>query len=494
MMSISLLLLAVPVIVTPLLLRFFYIHAVYMLVRKKEYPLIHELVHSGWDDERIEDLMTKVHAYAKSRVSGFFSPEFDMELDVKAVMLLVQQKFSSKEPGTSKLSFTFTPERLIQSALLLISDFYREFGDKWWFKRLLNIKLIWFKRGKGLKNLIDSVKKIKIVRTIVSARVIGPVFRFLLIPVIGPPIIAFYLVRSLTVTAFWEGWIRYIYSVLLVRFAYYTVFLYSSGNSVIEKRLSQFSRRNISKRTEYIEQFFDPVTWGEKSPEYPDAVLSYTEFLKTIDQPKDDRVFGGPEERSVFSETARGVKKMLSVFIRSSGRAIKKQIRNYGHPEYGRQLIGMASSIGRSYYDAHPFYNICIHEILLTSYSASLFLLGQIYKAPGSSPLLRSVSIDILFKIKSFAETDIAGYILKSAKFSGRIGTILFQTRKGLNLLKGSGGILSFFLSLGPPILYQHIEDGIITFLFHRWGRCLLRLFEESKKSSRNKTRLYDVF
>ena len=167
----------------------------------------------------------------------------------------------------------------------------------------------------------------------------------------------------------------------------------------------------------------------------------------------------------------------------------------YSRPDYFEQFKELTQAIGTAYFpETNYVYKLCLHDIISGAYIGSLYLLSKLYTAPIASPLLRTFSIDFFFKIKEISETDLLQYALKSARYTGKIGSILFKARKGISVLKGGTGAAGLAVSIGTPFVYQQIEDGFLGFLFHRYGRILLLLFEESQKKGKNKLPLETIF
>ena len=494
-MHYSYLLLVLPAVAVPFLLRFIYIRIIFTILKRKAFPFLHSVIYEGWEDPNIRRLMDDISRLAESKVNKIFPLKFNLIGDGKELLFVIQQQLRKKKESENPqvLHLDFSPERLIQCTLLLLNDIYREYHQKWWFKRIINLKLHWFRRGDSLRKRFSALLRVPVIKELSGARLFGPIARLLLIPLIGPPFLIVFLIRSFVISLLWEGWMRYLYAIILIRSSYYFVFLYTKHNEQIERRLQIFDEKNISAQREHFSDFLDPHLWHQKSPGFASAAKTYMECLDVFGYPRDKKFAAAPVNdagkiQSILWEIAHRI-------FKSSKSAVKKQLDMYSHPDYASQLIMMANSIGNEYYPGQQYIDrLCIHDLLAVSYIGSLYLLSHLYSAPFASPLLRSFSIDFLFKIKEISETDLLQYALKGVRYSGKIGSLLFRAKKGFAVLKGGTGAVSLAVSLGTPIIYQHIEDSLVAFLFHRYGRLLILLFEESVKRPHDKVPLNHVF
>ncbi|MBN2510907.1 MAG: hypothetical protein JXB03_11550 [Spirochaetales bacterium] len=497
-MDYSLFFLILPALLVPFLVKGILIRIVFYVLKRNNMPFIHSLVYEGWNDQHIDALMDQIIKFAYRRTNRMFNLAYTLINDGKQVLYMVQQSLS-KNPGAKDphiLRLDFTPERLIQCILLFLNDMYREYGNKWWFKRILTLRLHWFSRADFVKRAVKQVFSAPLLKTAMQSRLIGPIVRFLVIPLIGPPVLAFYLVRSFVISLAWEGWVRYLYSILLIRFAYYLVFLYVRRNSLIEHRLSMFSDSKISRQSRHFSDLLNPSLWKEKSARYPQAVTEYLKFLCDNEYPVDRKVLGLDEKAEAsFKGFGAAVQRGLSRIFSSTKTAFKKQLDMHIEPDHLKQLSGLFHTLGNAYYPGRkPLYWLSLHDVIIAAYTGSLYFLSRIYKAPVSSPLLKTCTIDVLIKMKDVAQTDLIQYALKTARFSGKLGSTLYRARKGFTLVKSGSGAAGLILSFTTPLLYQHLEDSLRTYMIHRFGRILLLLFEESTKTGKHKFPLESVF
>jgi len=475
------LVIVLPIIIIPLLMRFIIGKIIIFNVKKKYLPQYLQNQHRGWEIDIDAQAIDSLNTIALQRLKGAFIFKPDIQTDIKAILLCIQNIYNPAADA-EKLSFSFSIKKLMDCALLFFCDFYKEYADKSWFKLIQNIRIIWLYRIWNVRKYYEIVFSHPIMDKLRRMRMLGKILRILLIPLLGLPSLIWYIIRSIVISVLYEGFYRFLYALMLMKASYYALYLYGRQNKDISKRIKGIPKQKLAQINTQIQAQLLPSAWSEKSSRYHRAVVIYLKSLEQMGIAPDPEVLG--VDPGFLEKTKKILDRVKTAFSKSYKKAnpfIKKQ-------EEKNNIIAILLNISSAYvpHAAKPYKYLRIKELIATGYMASIIIIHKILSTPGVNMLLNKLSLNYALKLSSIARQQ---FVVDGAKSAGnlykyyrlyRIGSRALKVLRGLS---GPGGLM---WTLGSSVLFQQVQDLLREYVVHRISRLTLFMWESHilKKAS----------
>jgi hypothetical protein len=466
-----------PVILIPLLMRFFIGRIMLSIVKRKYLPKSLKEIYKGWEKKEDKLAIDTVSHIALDRLKYHFIFNYNIKEDIEDILFNIQNIYN-EDKGLDNLVFSFSIRKLIECFLLGFCDIYREYSDQLWFKIIKRIKLVWFWRLISLNRHYKQIFRFPFLEKLRTTRVLGKLIRLILIPIFGVPVLLWYVIRSVFITIFLEGFMRFLYGLLLMKIGYYSIYLYGRENNVINKRIRQIPRDKLSKLSKTIEDRIVPDEWNRKSRFYDAAVEVYLAFLDKHNITRDEKI---SLKKQKFTEKT---KKMFTNFFEVTKKAYTKQnpFKNMKFEDKDR-IIEMYKLIGNQYYRRakEPILMFRIGEILEMGYMGSIILLNVVFSTPGAGALLDKISLDFALKMKDLSKREIVKDSVSGIGKSVKYFSLFNKARKIFNITRGIVAPYSLAFTFGSPIIIQQLQEMLKGFVYHRAARILLFGWEKNK-------------
>ena len=471
-----------PVLILPFLMRFLIGRLVLWRVKKKYFPQYLKRLYSGWTNEQDRCAIDSVKklAFQKIRYHFIFKPE--LLNDIKAVLLCIKNTYNP-ETNKDKLNFSFSIIKLIECSLLAFSDLYTEYAEKSWFKMIQNIKLIWFYRVWNFKKYYQMFFSLPIMDKLRKARLFGKVIRVLLIPLIGFPSILWYVIRSILISIFLEGFFRFFYALLLMKVGYYSLYLYGRNNNIIGKRIKNIPRKKLGELNKKMQAIILPDKQIKKSSRYQKAVDTYMAFLKEFEITP-DKVFINKKEQ--FKQKTKKIFNMVSTAIKRA--YIKRNPFRKNKTGEKEKLLRFYLEIGKIYAPRakEPFKYLRLRELLSCGYMASVIILHKVLYSPGLKPLLSKVSGDFSITLLNIVKDEKVKLGAKGVKKAYNLFSIYRMGSRAFRVLRGIVAPYTLIWTFGSPVLFQQFQDILKEYVSHRIGRLMLFTWESNMLKRKN--------
>jgi hypothetical protein len=472
-----------PVLILPLLMRILIGRLILFRVRRKYLPKYLKNLYKGWESKEDKQAIKEVSNLALQRLKYhfIFKPQFAM--DAKALLIAIKNIYEG-EKKDEDLTFSFSILSLIECGLLAFSDIYKEYADKPWFRIIQNMKLIWFLRALHIRKFYMLIFSNPVMDRLRRMRILGKLFRVIFIPILGIPSIVWYVLRSLTISIFFESFFRFFYALLLMKFGYYTLYLYGKENTHISKRIKNIPKKKLGKLNKEIQTMILPSEWKEKSSQFHKALEVYLEALKLCGIPEDQKA--KQAEQSFLDQTKNVMNRVTTAFIR----AYKKHNPLSKTKESDKdKFILLYREISKQYVPraAIPFAYLRIRELIATGYMASVLVLHKVLSTPGAKLLLDKLSGNFAVTLTSFAKSDIAKTGAKGIKGAYTYYKLFRLGSRAFKILRGIAAPYTFIWTFGSPVLFQQLQDLLKEYIAHRTGRLILFTWESHILRKKNK-------
>jgi hypothetical protein len=475
--------LAVPLALYPLLVRFVLTPLIFRRLTKKHLPEELEYIRDGWTNGTEEEAVEKIIGFVrqKMRPAAPFSP--DPVADGKAMALLVEKVY---HPAGEELRFAFPVRRLLECGLLAFGDIMREYGNLFWVRLLSSFPLKWYRKYGRLNRSWRRLVSLPLIRRLRNLRILGPLIRLLLIPLLGIPYLILVLARGFLLVGLLEGYSRFFYSDLLLRFGYYLLYLYCGKNSLIAERAGEIDRKQIFALGKSAEEILKRVELEEITDgRYLDALERYRTLLREWNMDPDRAA----EEKSGTFITV--LERIVNRVLHSGKQALVRLI----DPESGavpdlRRMNELARTIGSSFYPGmeHPVRELRPGDLIETGYLAALLGYYRLYQIPGMAETLGKVRLDFAISLRDFIEDDTVRFAAKGVRSGWRAWRVSRDVRRVGRILRGAAAPASIAVHIAIPVAGQGVLDTLRSFVYHRAGRLLLHLYARSTMPRRGIT------
>lgn len=431
-------------------------------------------IKEGWVDDRDLEAIEYLKSHAWKGLSSPFVISYNfsfLQTQIKTLFVDLTQIYN--EDSTSEINLNFSIQKILEALYLIFEDVHSDLKMMKIYKLLEKLPINLFLRITKLNKSIRLITQNKIIRILQKYRVTTKIFRLILIPVLGLPIIMSQLIFSLLYTTLFEGYLRFIYGMILIKVGYYTIYLYSNRNSSLHNRL-QFCHKDIVNKGGIIE---------EKHTQFKDRFIYSTNLDNALQKLSEELT---KENIIPSKETVKEGRKFDRILKRVSN-TIKNTIESELSSDTAKSfnfkpLIHIAESIGRVYYPnaKQPIYNMRFKEFLEFGFFVTTVSLKNIYAIPASRKLLDKIPVKLVFDINDFIEDkhlkDYIPKIKKGGKIIKNIQSYYWASRM---IIKRSHPIV-FAASMVTPIILQQVQDSFREYIYNMSGLLLIDAYESS--------------
>ena len=440
----------------------------------------------GW----VEETDIKAIDYLKNSAwKGLNSPfviSFNytfLKTQVETMFVDITQIYNDKSDGEINLKFSI--QKILETFYLIFDDLHRDLKKIGFYRILEKLPINHFLRITKLNKSIKVVTQNKIVQILQRYRISTKILRLILTPILGFPIIIFQLVFSLLHSTLFEGYLRFIYGMILIKIGYYTVYLYSDRNSALYKRL-KFSHKEIIKRGEIIQ---------ERHTKFKDR-FEFTPYLsKALDllrtELEGERIMPSKEITSNKDTFTR----LFTRFSNVVKKTIDSELSSGSNKFNLKPIIGICERIGKVYYSksVQPIYQMRVKEAIELGYFLTTVSLKNIYTIPGTNLLLDKIPLKLVIDISEFIESKNIKRTIPAIKKGSRVFRNIHSYYRASKVIVKRGNPVIFVSSMLTPILYQQVDDSLKEYVYNMTGRLLIDSYEASFLKSKT-CRINDIF
>lgn len=460
-----------PPLVIPLCMRFLIVRGILWFSRRRLLPKELRNLETGWSEEDLA-AFRGAEGIIQKRLRTPFAPKYRLRKDAEEILISIQQN----RPGKSaELRFDFSLRDAAEVALLAFADLYRDLSRKTPLRLLLGLRLKWLIRTSYLIDAFRRLARLPLIRELSRSRLLFGLIRIALIPLVGLPLLLFYLIRSFMIGIVADGSFRYLYALLLLRITYYGIYLYGGGNRLIAERIAALDKREILEAGRRLEELLDPAVWEERSGAFSEAAARLNAVLRDLEVDEDRALESGERRRGGL---LRGIRRSLRTAAR----------REFLNPPRGAglkdDLIRIYRAVAEAYtLEPNALYRLRIRELAALGYFGALLFLSRLYATPGVRGSLGKLTVDFVINIRELSEDELMRNLFSGAREGLRWAGMANRVRRTGKLLRGRYHPVGFALSFAAPVALAHLETSIKSGLFRRYGRLLLYIWEQNERN-----------
>ncbi|QEN04863.1 hypothetical protein EW093_09150 [Thiospirochaeta perfilievii] len=431
-------------------------------------------IKDGWIDDRdleaIEYL--KQHAWKGLTTPFVISYNFIfLKEQVKTLFVDITKIYN--DDNNYEINLKFSIQKILEALYLLFDDAHKDLKILGIYKILERLPVNLFLRITKLNRSIKFITQNKIIRILQKYRITTKVFRLILTPFLGIPIIISQLIFSLLYSTLFEGYLRFIYGLILIKVGYYTIYLYSDRNSSLHKRL-QFSHKEIIKKGNIIEKNFT---------EFNNRFIFTKQLegaLKSLERSLIEAHIMPSKKTTKDVDRFDRVLKRLSNTLKNT---VDSELNYNKQSNFDfKPLLGIINNIGKVYFpnSNQPIYNLRVKEFLELGYFVTTVSLKNIYLIPTSKQLLDRIPVKFVFDISDFVvDKNLKEYIPK-IKYGSRVLKSIQSYYWATRLVVKRSNPVVFAASFVTPILFQQLQDSIKEYIFNISGLLLIDSYEST--------------
>jgi len=451
-------------------MRFIVSYIVLFRAKKKYLPAYTKNLYQGWKSKEDKKAIKEIIGFVLQRLKNVFIFKARFKEDIKACLLIIKNNYNP-QTDADELSYSFSIKKVLNLSLLAFSDFYKEYAQYSWFKILRNIPIGWFYRVINLRRYYNLLFSFPFLDKLKQARILGKILRIMLIPILGLPTFLYYIIKSVVISIFYEGFFRWFYALLLLKLSYYFLYLYGRDNTQISKRVKAIPKSRLGNMNKQVNTLITPKNWEKKSNLFWQAYAVYNNLLQEFGLATDNS--NGATKSSLYEKGKIIIERIGSIVKRAYAKQspFAKQISGYR-----QELLRLYYVIGMVYAPKakEPIFALRIGEVLEIGYMASVILLHKVMATPGIAALLDKISGNFAIKIKVIAGQDIIKSTGKKVKDIYKYYRLYRMGSRAFKVIRGIAAPYTLLWSAGSPLLWQQLEDLIKGYIFHRAGRLLL--------------------
>lgn len=477
----------IPIILIPIVMRLVIAPLILLRLKSKYVKNLTSTIKDGWIDDKDLAGIEYIKNNAWKGLSSPFVISFDFNFlknQVKTMFIDITQIYNEDSNGEINLKFSI--QKILETFYLIFDDLHRDLKKMKFYRLLEKLPISLFLRVTKLNKSIKVITQNKILQVLQRYRITTKLLRLILTPILGLPIIIFQLIFSLLYTTIFEGYIRFIYGMILIKIGYYTIYLYSDRNSSLHNRL-KFSHKEIITRGEIIEErhtkFKDRFHF---TPNLEKAMeILKAELIKENIMPSREI----SQENDTFSRLFKRFSNIVKNTIDSELSSDPSKKFNF------KPIIAISERIGQIYFpnSDQPFFQMRVKEAIELGYFLTTVSLRNIYTIPASKILLDKIPLKLVVDISDFIEDKKLKKHIPTLKKGSRI----FKNVQGYYwasraIVKRSNPVV-FAATMITPILYQQLDDSLKEYVYNMVGRLLIDSYESSVLKSKN-CRIQDIF
>jgi len=474
-----------PLLLVPLCMRFAVVQIVLLLARRHLLPRRLREMEAGWKETELS-IFSAAEKTVRARLTTLFTPRYEITRDIREILLSLQQlRSASAGEKPEQLRFSFSVRNAAEVALLAFSDIYADIHRRPLLRRLYGTRLKWLIRAGNISRTYSRIMGLPLIRQLSRIRLLFPLLRLALIPLIGLPMLILYLARSLITGIFLDASFRYLYALVLLRISYYGIYLYGGENPIITGRIQSLKKKDIIAAGRRLEEILNPENWNEHSILFEEGAQRVNAVLRDLGIETDHRI-----EDALRSGEYSGKR-------RARSRRIFRRIRNAAVLAARRQIFsspgdspGFIEGISSLWQSAAEHYSprnnpsfeeLRVREIIAGGYFSSILLLSRLYSAPGIRSTLGRISVEFAVRINELTEDELIRGIFAGALRGLRIAGTAGRIRRLQKSLKARYHPAALAFSFVSPFALAHIETSIRTAIYHRAARLVLYIWEANK-------------
>jgi hypothetical protein len=480
----AILVVVLPIIIIPLLMRFIIGRIVIYRARQKYLPLYLKKQQGGWHTAKDRETISTLNTFALQRLKGGLVFKPDLKEDVQTILLCIQA-VHRPESVPAGVSFSFSVRKLLDCSLLFFSDLYKEFAGKAWFRLIRRIRLGWVSRIWNVRKYYEIIFSNPMLEKLRRARVPGKLVRLVFIPLIGLPSLIWYVIRSIVFSVFFEGFMRFFYALVLLKIGYYALYLYGRENKTIRRRIRTIPRKKLADVHKRIRSLLSPSSWAQKSVLYPRAAAVYAESLLQLGIAPDPEVSPPDPGLPAFAMgILNRVKSTLARIYSNANPFIRKQVKQ-------NALLGVLLNISAVYAPRsnRPYNYLRLDELMTLGYMASVMIIYKINTTPGINLLFANMSVDFALKLGSVARREEVVQGVRTIRGLYKYYRLYRIGAISAKMLRGLSGPTGLVLTLGGSLLFQQARDLLQEYMFHTAARLVLFTWESHMLSAKNTLR-----
>lgn len=470
----------IPIVVIPIIMKFIIAPLIFNKLKTKYFIKLTATIKEGWVDDRDIEAIEYLKANAWKDVKNPFVISYNFNF-LKKQGINIFYNISKIYDDSNTLNLEFSLQKIIEALYLLFEDLHKDLKELKIYSFLEKLPLALFLRIKNFNNFIKIFTRHRIIRTFQKYRITVKFLRVILIPIIGVPILLSQLFFSLLYSTLLEGYMRFIYGLILIKVGYYAIYLYSNRNSSLHNRI-EFDHKDIIYRGKIIKDVYTTFHNREKnSPHLNEALEILKKELENLNIM--------PSETLSREETK----------LKRAIKRIKFGIKNTVKSELGevnnenfilKELTCITNSVSKAYFPkASPgILQLRAKEFIELGYFATNICLKSIYEIPGLRTAMDKIPLKFIIKINSFLEEKQVKKYLPHIKKGNRL---LANTNKyflASKLLLKKTNPATFIISIISPIVYQQVQDSLKEYIYNAYGLLLIDSFESTVlKNNSNK-------
>lgn len=472
--------LMIPIVLIPFVMRFIISPIIFFKLKNKYLKKITSTFGQSWFDPKELEAIEFLKNYAWKDLSRPYVLSYNsnrLKSQFKALFIGISSIYNKDK---NSISMEFSMQKLLEAFYLLFEEVHKDFRALKLFNILEKLPINIFLRASEVNKTLRIFTRNKIIMRLNKYRITVKLLRILIIPIFGLPIIITQLFFSLLYSTLFEGYLRFIYGIILLKVGYYTIYIYSDRNSSLYSQDS-FNKKQIIERAKVIQ---------ERHTKFSNRYI-YTNYLenalKTLKQELEKNEIPVDEEMDdrKLIKLSKRIFDTIRVTLNSEFNEENKSRLEI------KPLIEIFNKIGSIYFpkSSAPLFNIRVKEVLEFGYFFTTISLKNIYTIPGFRKLMDKIPLKLILDINEIIGhekiKEVIPYIKKGRRVLSNMQNYYLATR---TLLK-RGNPAIFAATMVTPLIYQHSLISIKEYVYNVSSLLLIDSYESTVLRS-NKSRI----
>lgn len=442
-------------------------------LKRKHLKEITSTMGEGWVDERDITAIDFLNHFAWKGLNSPFVISYNFNfLKGQVIQMLLELTKIYNDEVEGKINLKFSLQKVLESLYLLFEDIHSDMKRVRIYRLLEKLPINLFFRVTKLHRSLKIITENRVIRALHKYRVTTKILRLLLIPILGVPIILFHLLLSILYTTLFEGYIRFIFGLILIKTGYYTIYLYSNRNSALHNRL-EFSHKTIIKKGQKIEEYH---TKFKSRFVYSSYLQDALEVLKnTLIK---EEIMHDKEMVSEVNRLERVVKRVTNTLKNT----LESELHTSENSFNLHAISTIVKNISKVYFpkSEQPLFNMRVKEFVEFGYFVTTLSLKNIYTVPGANRLLDRIPLKLALNVN-----DLLDKTQKVRKYLPHVKTIQ-SWYWGSRLIAKRAHPIVFVASMVTPLLFQQIQESTKEYLCNITGLLLIDSYESTVLKSKS--------
>ncbi|WP_319417246.1 hypothetical protein [Marispirochaeta aestuarii] len=474
-----------PLLLVPLCMRFAVVQIVLLLARRHLLPRRLREMEAGWKEAELASF-SAAEKTVRARLTTLFTPKYEIARDIREILLSLQEIRTGPDgEARDQLRFSFSVRNAAEVAMLAFSDIYADIHRRPLLRKLYGTRLKWLLRAGNISRAYSRIMGLPLIRQLSRVRLLFPLLRIALIPLVGLPMLILYLVRSMITGILFDGSFRYLYALVLLRISYYGIYLYGGENPLIAGRIQSLKKKEIINAGRRLEEILNPENWDEQSILFEEGAQRVNAVLRDLgietDHHIEDALKSGETRSRPGARTGRILRRLKNAAVLAARRQVLSSPGS--SPGFIEGIKALWQSAAEHYapQKVPSFEELRLREIIAGGYFSSVLLLSRLYSAPGIRSTLGRISVEFAVRINELTEDELIRGIFTGARRGLRVAGIAGRIRRLQKTLKARYHPAALAFSFVSPFALAHIETSIRTAIYHRAARLVLYLWESNQ-------------